>query len=243
VTRRPIIGISGMNSRDEDGSGLMAVRPVYLRAIEAAGGIPLLIHLSDDMGVMRRLYTLCDGILLPGGDDVDPSSYGENPHAHLGDVDRQRDTVEIALARWTHEDTKPLMGICRGIQMINVAFGGTLYQDIPSQLPNALDHQANMKTRNWSLLSHSIALEPGSWLATCLDTNEVMGNTMHHQAVKDCAPGMRVVGRAPDGVIEAMESSGDQFVVAVQCHPEHLWAKTETRWRRFFEGFIAACGH
>lgn len=231
-----------MNSQDGSDSALVAVRPAYLRAIEAAGGVPLLIHLTNNLEVVRTLYALCDGILLPGGDDMDPASFGEDPHAQLGTVDLQRDKVEITLARWTREDKKPLLGICRGIQVINVAFGGSLYQDIPSQLPTSLDHQANMKVHRWDLLTHSIALEPDSWLAEQLSTATVMGNTMHHQAVKDLAPGMRVVGRAPDGVIEAMEGAGDHFVVAVQCHPEHLWVETETRWLRFFEGFIAACG-
>ncbi len=231
-----------MNCRDGNESDLMAVRPAYLRAMEAAGGVPLLIPISDDLDVVRTLYAMCDGILLPGGDDVDPTFFGEEPHAHLGDVDRRRDVVEIALARWTHEDKKPLMGICRGIQVINVAFGGTLYQDVPSQLPEALNHQANYTTRQWDLLSHRIALEPTSWLAKRLSGNTVMGNTMHHQAVKDLAPGMRAVGHAPDGVIEAMEGTGDQLVVAVQCHPEYLWATTEPRWLHVFEGFIVACG-
>ncbi|MBX0328949.1 gamma-glutamyl-gamma-aminobutyrate hydrolase family protein [Oscillochloris sp. ZM17-4] len=239
--KRPIIGVSCMNARDAHDSDLMAVRPTYLRAIEAAGGVPLLIHLTDDLDVVRSLYALCDGVLLPGGIDVDPARYGEEPIPELGEVDRQRDEVEIALARWTRDDKKPLMGICRGIQVINVAFGGTLYQDIPSQLAETFDHQANTKMRQYDVLTHGIALEPDSWLAERLSRDEVMGNTMHHQAVKDLAPGMRVVGRAPDGVVEAMEGTGEQFVVAVQCHPEHLWASAETRWLRVFEGFVAAC--
>ncbi|MEI7770525.1 MAG: gamma-glutamyl-gamma-aminobutyrate hydrolase family protein [Chloroflexales bacterium] len=241
MMKRPIIGVSCMNSSDGSGSALMAVRPTYLRAIEAAGGAPVLIHLTDDLSVTRSLYELCDGILLPGGDDVDPAYFGEEPHEHLGDVDRQRDEVEIALARWTREDKKPLLGICRGIQVINVAFGGTLYQDIPSQLPGSSDHRANVKVSQWDLLTHSIALAPDSWLAEHLSTDEVMGNTMHHQSVKEPAPGMRVVGRAPDGVIEALEGTGQQLVVAVQCHPEHLWSSAETRWLRVFEAFVAAC--
>jgi putative glutamine amidotransferase len=240
--KRPIIGISCMNSQDAQGSDLMAIRPTYLRAIEAAGGTPLLIHLTNELAVVRDLYELCDGILLPGGDDVDPAYFGEEPHPQLGHVDRQRDEVEIALARWTREDKKPLMGICRGIQVINVAFGGSLYQDIPSQLPASLDHRANTKMRQYDVLTHGIDLAPDSWIAEHLSADTVMGNTMHHQAVKQLAPGMRAVGTAPDGVIEAMEGAGEQFVVAVQCHPEHLWPAAETRWLRFFQGFIAACG-
>jgi len=232
-----------MNSRDAYGSDLMAVRPTYLRALEVVAGVPLLIPLTDDLAVLRALYALCDGILLPGGDDVDPAYYGEEPQPGLGAVDPQRDAVEIALARWTREDEKPLMGICRGIQVINVAFGGSLYQDIPSQLPAASDHRANTTLGQYDVLTHYISLEPDSWLAERLSGDQVMANTMHHQAVKAVAPGLRVVGHAPDGVIEALEGVGEQFVVAVQCHPEHLWASAETRWQRVFAGFIAACSH
>ncbi|NTV62647.1 MAG: gamma-glutamyl-gamma-aminobutyrate hydrolase family protein [Oscillochloris sp.] len=239
--KRPLIGISCMNSQDSQGGNLMAVRPAYVRALEAAGGVPLLIHLSDDLTMVRQLYDLCDGILLPGGDDVDPAYYNEEPHPALGDVDRQRDAVEIALARWSREDGTPLMGICRGIQVINVAFGGSLYQDIPCQLPTAADHRANVKLQRYDLGTHPIALEPDSWLAEQLAGDVVQGNTMHHQALKDVAPGLRVVGQSPDGVIEAVEGRGTQLVVAVQCHPEHLWASAEPRWSRLFAGFVAAC--
>ena len=239
--KRPIIGISCMNEDDGRGGRLMAVRPSYLRAIEAAGGVPLLIHLSDDEAAVRALYELCDGILLPGGDDIDPAYFGEERHPQLGDVDPQRDTVELLLARWTREDKKPLMGICRGLQVINVAFGGSLYQDIPSQLPDSLDHRHNTHLRQYDVPGHPLALAPDSWIAERLGTTEVVSNTMHHQAIKDVAPGLRAVGQAPDGVVEAVEGAGEHFVVAVQCHPEHLWSSAEPRWAGFFRAFVEAC--
>lgn len=239
--KRPIIGVSCMNETSEGSGSLMAVRPTYLRALEAAGAVPLLIHLTDNLDVVRTLYELCDGVLLPGGDDVDPCHFSEERHPQLGDVDAQRDSVELALARWSREDRKPLMGICRGIQVLNVAFGGSLWQDIPAQLPDSLDHRHNTNLKRYDVLGHTLAVEPDSWLAGHLDAGELMANTMHHQAVKDVAPGLRVVGRAPDGVIEAVEGTGEQFVVGVQCHPEHLWAQAEPRWLRFFEGFVARC--
>lgn len=239
--KRPIIGVSCMNDASEGGAALMAVRPTYLRALEAAGAVPLLIHLTDDLAVARALYDLCDGILLPGGDDVDPCHFNEEPHPQLGDVDAQRDAVELALARWSREDKKPLMGICRGVQVLNVAFGGTLWQDIPAQLPDSLDHRHNTRLKQYDVLGHAMTVEPDSWLAGHLDAGELLANTMHHQAVKDVAPGLRAVGHAPDGIIEAVEGTGEQFVVGVQCHPEHLWNKAEPRWLRFFEGFVARC--
>jgi putative glutamine amidotransferase len=240
---KPLIGISCGTFHDRAWCPpSYGHRQTYVDAILRAGGAPLLMPPVTDLETLRVLYERVDGVLLAGGGDIAPANYGAEPHEKLGLVDAVRDEAELPVARWAVAEGKPVLGICRGIQVINVAFGGSLYQDIPSQLPDTFDHRANTRVRQWDLLTHSIALEPDSWLAERLSTDEVMGNTMHHQSVKDLAPGMRVVGRAPDGVIEAMEGTGEQFVVAVQCHPEHLWPDAETRWLRVFEGFVAACG-
>lgn len=239
---RPIIGLTCMHGQWAAGGTVIAVRPSYLRALEAAGAVPLLIHLTDDLAVVRALYERCGGILLPGGDDIDPAHFGEGRHPMLGAVDPRRDHVELAVARWCRADGKPLLGICRGIQVLNVAFGGSLWQDIPSQLPGSLDHHQSTRLKQYAAEAHRLTLDPGSWLARQLDAGEVAANTMHHQAVKDVAPGLRVVGHAPDGVIEAVEGAGEHFVVGVQCHPEHLWQEAEPRWRRFFAGFVEVCG-
>ncbi len=230
-----------MNSASANGAALMAVRPHYLQALEAAGATPLLIHLTDDLQVVRQLFDLCAGILLPGGDDIDPAYFAEERHPMLGEVDPQRDAVEVALARWCRDERKPLLGICRGAQVLNVAFGGSLWQDLPSQRPSELDHRHNTKLDVYDVEGHPIELAPDSWLAGQLDAGTVLANTMHHQAVKDVAPGLRAVAWAPDGVVEAVEGEGDHFVVGVQCHPEHLWRTAEPRWLRVFEGFVAAC--
>lgn len=229
-----------MNSANPYGA-LMAVRPTYLRALEAAGAAPLLIPLTDELEVVRTLYQHCDGILLPGGDDLDPALFGEPPHPQLGKVDPQRDSVEIALAQWCRADQKPLLGICRGIQAINVAFGGSLYQDIPSQLPDSLDHRYNTNIGVYNVAGHPISIVADSWLAQQLATTEILANTMHHQSVKDLAPGLRITAHAPDGIIEGVEGTTDHFVAAVQCHPEHLWAEAEPRWRQFFRAFVERC--
>ncbi len=238
---RPLVGVACMNSLDGQGSPLIAVRPTYLQALEAAGAVPLLIHLTDDLAVVQALYACCDGILLPGGDDLDPALFGELPHPDLGTVDGQRDTVELALARWCRADQRPLLGICRGIQTINVAFGGSLWQDLPSQLPNSLDHRHNTHLRVYDVPGHPLQLSADSWLARQLGAAELLVNTMHHQALKAVAPGLRVVGYAPDGVIEAVEGTEAGFVVGVQCHPEHLWRRADPRWLRCFEGFVSTC--
>jgi putative glutamine amidotransferase len=240
--KRPVIGITLMNVQHEGQRALQGVRPMYVEAIAAAGGVPLLIPLTDDEAITRELYALCDGILLPGGEDLDPATYGEAPHPELGAVDPQRDAVELLLARLTRDDHKPLLGICRGMQTINVAFGGTLYQDLPSQLADPLNHRANTEMNEFTTPTHSVQLEADSWLARQLGTTEIAANTMHHQAVKAVAPGLRITGVAPDGVIEAVEGTDAQFVVGVQCHPEYLWHTSEPRWRAMFAGFVAVCG-
>ncbi|MEP7191194.1 MAG: gamma-glutamyl-gamma-aminobutyrate hydrolase family protein, partial [Roseiflexaceae bacterium] len=147
---------------------------------------------------------------------------------------------ELTLARQAIDDRIPVLGICRGIQLLNVALGGTLYQDIPSELPEASDHYASLQMPGRAHLAHQIELEPGSWLAAQLGTDQLLGNTFHHQALRDIAPGLLVTGRAPDGVIEAVEAAGPGFVVGVQCHPEDLWERADPRWARLFTGFVEA---
>ncbi|NJO81592.1 MAG: gamma-glutamyl-gamma-aminobutyrate hydrolase family protein [Blastochloris sp.] len=237
---RPLIGVSCMNVGNDRGE-LIGQRPTYLRALEAAGAIPLLIQTTDDVAAIRALYDLCAGILIPGGGDIEPSEFGEQPHPEISFVDPQRDRLELQLARWTRDDNKPLLGICRGIQVINVAFGGTLYQDIPSQLPGSLDHRYNTNLQKYDVPGHDLTLAADSWLAERLGTTALIANTMHHQSLKDLAPGLRIVGQAPDGIVEAVEGTGTQLVIGVQCHPEHLWREAEPRWTNMFRAFVDAC--
>jgi putative glutamine amidotransferase len=239
---RPTIGvIASRYPRAGGNSMLSGIGEQYLLAVEAGGGIPLLIHLTRDAAVVQAHYQRCDGLLFAGGGDIDPAIFGQAPHAKLGPIEPLRDEVELALARRAIEDAKPVLGICRGIQLLNVALGGTLYQDIPSALPSALDHYASSKAPDGRVyLAHPIALEPGSWLAVHLKADELPGNTFHHQALRDIAPGLRVTGRAPDGVVEAVEGQGPGFVVGLQCHPEELWESADARWARLFAGFVEA---
>jgi putative glutamine amidotransferase len=235
---RPTIGIICGRYARTGASTLAGIGEQYVYALEAAGGIPLLIHLTRDTAVLAAHYQRCDALLFAGGDDVAPAHYGAAPHPRLGAVEELRDEVELALARRAAAAGKPILGICRGIQLVNVALGGTLYQDIPAELPGALDHYASRKGADRAHLAHELALEAGSWLAKQLDAGELPVNTFHHQALRDIAPGLRVTGRAPDGVIEAIEGDGRGFVVGVQCHPEELWARADPRWGRVFAGFV-----
>jgi putative glutamine amidotransferase len=238
---RPTIGVIASHyPRPNSGSILAGIGRQYLLAVESAGGIPLLIHLTRDAAVLDAHYRRCEGLLFAGGGDVDPAYFGQAPHPRLGAVEPLRDEVELALARRAVADAKPVLGICRGIQLLNIALGGTLYQDIAAEMPQALDHYASSASPERAHLAHPIALEADSWLAAQLGTVELPGNTFHHQALRDIAPTLRVTGRAPDGVVEAVEGSGPGFVVGVQCHPEQLWERADPRWVRLFTGFVDA---
>jgi putative glutamine amidotransferase len=239
-TLRPVIGIPCAIYPDSWFTPASGNAVSYLRAVEAAGGIPLLIHLTRDAEVLDTHYQRCDALLLAGGEDVHPARYGAAPHSKLGKTNPAQDEVELALARRAAADGKPILGICRGMQLLNVALGGTLYQDIPSELGGALDHEESTGRRDMSYLAHPIELAADSWLAERLGAAEVVVNTLHHQALRDVGRGLRVVGRAPDGVVEAVEGTGSGLLVGVQCHPEELWERADTRWARLFEGFVSA---
>jgi putative glutamine amidotransferase len=238
TNHRPTIGIICSRYTPSASSIFAGVGEQYIRAIEAAGGIPLLIHLTRDAAVLDAHYRSCDALLFAGGGDVDPKHFGAEPHPQLGKVEELRDEDELSLARRAARDGLPVLGICRGIQLLNVALGGTLYQDIPAELPGALDHYASRNGPDRAHMAHTIGLESDSWLATQLGITELPANTFHHQALRDLAPSLRATGRAPDGIIEAVEGVGEHFVVGVQCHPEELWERADPRWRRVFEEFV-----
>ncbi|MCS6842521.1 MAG: gamma-glutamyl-gamma-aminobutyrate hydrolase family protein [Roseiflexus sp.] len=214
----------------------------YLQAIEAAGGAPLLIHLTTNDEVLDRLYQQIDGLLLAGGEDINPAHYGAPHHPKLGEPDPLQDDVEIKLTRRALRDGKPVLAICRGIQLLNVALGGTLYQDIPSEVEGALNHNESTDREDMTYLAHPISIEPDSCLANLLGATEAMVNTLHHQALRDVAPTLRVTARAPDGIIEAVEAASSGWVVGVQCHPEMLWNGVDPRWARVFQAFVQAAG-
>lgn len=230
---RPRIGITCSTMDAVEGKGVrrLHVPEPYVRRVEEAGGLCLLLPVTDPARAAAYL-DLLDGVLLIGGDDVDPSLYGAPPHPELGPVDRERDLFEIALVRAAVENAMPTLGICRGVQLMNVALGGTLHQDLPSTVADALAHSGRYDE------AHPVAVVPGTHLARILGARSVDVNSHHHQAVERSAPGFVATAHASDGVIEASELPDQPFFLGVQWHPERLPASDATK--RLFRAFVAA---
>lgn len=215
---RPIVGIGCDVEPSPHGEGreLMYAYGTYLEALARAGATVLL--LPPDRDAIERILPLLDGVVLAGGDDLDPATYGEANSGCKGLLDSRRAEHDLALARAARERGVPTLGICLGAQIINVAAGGSLVQDIPSSVPGALRHSGRTGRRE----RHRVALEPGSQLASILGVSEVDVNSGHHQSVKAPGTGLAIVARADDGVVEAVEDANLPFYVGVQWHPEEM---------------------
>jgi putative glutamine amidotransferase len=241
-----VVGVTTQTLQSIDGipAGLpqsVVMNQRYYIAAAMAGATPILIPLLDDEPeALRVVYELCDGILIPGGVDVDPTSFGEAPHPKLGRTDPARDRVEMQLTRWAVEDRKPLLGLCRGLQVINVALGGTLYQDIEAQHPDAIKHDYfPIYGYERDHLAHEVALSEGSRLRHLMELERIPVNSMHHQGIKTLASALVPSAVAPDGLVEAAESASDHFLVGVQWHPE-VFEMTDPHTRHVFREFVAA---
>jgi len=235
---RPIIGVlCGYDGGD--GSAFSARDSIphsYVACVLQAGGSPLLIPCTEDAEPTRVALELVSGLIITGGPDVDPAFYGEEPRAELGAIAPERDaldrhTVDFILQ---HPDL-PVLGICRGIQSINAFAGGTLIQDIRSQVPGAIKHSQNAP--GW-YGTHDVRIEPGSRLAETLGEVPLRANSFHHQAVAEVAEGFRAVAHTSDGVIEAIERTSARYCIAVQFHPEIMAPRSE-RIAKLFARLVA----
>ncbi|MDV6376960.1 gamma-glutamyl-gamma-aminobutyrate hydrolase family protein [Sporosarcina sp. GW1-11] len=229
---KPLIGVTS----DMDKNGDMLVQSRYIRAIRRAGGVPVILPVG-----MYGIEDICgrlDGLLLIGGEDVDPILYGEEPHEKLGKVVPERDEMELALVNSMIDQDKPVLAICRGHQLLNVAFGGTLYQDIHAQMSGDLFQHLQLKDLKFA--THTVDIVPDSKLAQIAGTSEIRVNSLHHQAVKDVKSPLVVTAVAKDGMIEALESTAHRFVVGLQWHPEAMADRQDTMAIKLFEEFIEA---
>jgi putative glutamine amidotransferase len=245
-TARPIIGIPtqtlqslGGVSADIPPSWVMSQR--YIQTLVQAGAIPWMIPLVDT-ATLRGVFDALDGVFLPGGADIDPVSYGRTPHPLCDKTDPERDRVELALARWALDEGKPVLGVCRGMQLMNVAAGGTLYQDLAEQMPGSIKHDyfpyaSHGYSRDF--LAHTVKIAAGTRLARLFGTDELKVNSMHHQGVKTLGTGLHATAVSPDGLVEGIERDGESYVFAVQWHPEAL-TDADDHSRAVFADFVDA---
>lgn len=230
---QPIIGITCLVDWQEE---RQRQNETYIQAVLKAGGVPVLLPAVSSVAVISEHAKLIDGLIVSGGPDMDPRYFGEEPIPELGAVNPMMDAYEDVLVRQILELDKPLLGICRGEQVLNAVAGGTLHQDLGKAIDKVLQH-GQAKPR-W-FTQHSVRLVPGTKLAKIFQTEELSVNSFHHQAVAQVAPGFVASAHAADGVIEAIESQSHRFVIGVQWHPEGMWNQVDN-YDTLFTAFMQA---
>jgi putative glutamine amidotransferase len=231
----PLIGITTTHVKNQSPLPISGVSEAYVRSVRSAGGIPLLIPSGlegDDLDALRQRL---DGILFTGGGDIDPGYFNGRPHERVYGIIPERDQTEVCLVRLAAESGMPFFGICRGIQVINVALGGTLYTDIATQFQSQLKHD----NEKYDLLAHTVDVQPTARLAQIVGKTSILTNSLHHQAVELLAPPLTAVAWASDGLVEGVELTGHPFGLAVQWHPE--WMQNIEEMRNLFQEFVEAC--
>lgn len=226
----PVIGLTCGVQQVRDDAFRYFVNSDYVQSVTAAGGLPLLLPPLETTEQIEGLFGLIDGLLLPGGNDLDPAYFGEEPLPALGEIEPERDRLEVELTRRALRYGMPVLGICRGIQVLNVAAGGSLYQDIGTQVKGALRHY--QQAPRW-YASHEVHIQPGSKLWEIMQVENLRVNSFHHQAVKVVGDDVLISAKARDGVIEGIESHVHPFAVGVQWHPECMWQRERLFLRLF----------
>ncbi len=236
--RKPIIALTPYYNKEEE----TYMRPGYLKAIRAAGGIPVTLPLELSEDDLTEIVDTFDGFIFTGGPDVHPFYFGEETHARSGNICLKRDIMELALLPLVMERQKPVLGICRGIQVLNIALGGDIYQDLPSQFHEDFPI-AHSQPFAYDIPSHKVTVTPGSLLSEIAGgLTEINVNSMHHQAVRTPAPGLIVSGTAAGQLIEALEKPDYSFFLGVQWHPEYLWEQ-DAAAAKLFSAFVSTAGN
>lgn len=241
---RPVIGIPMQTLDPIPGQTPLCwiMGQTYVRVLTEQGAVPWLIPpLVGDEDTLRAIYEHLHGIFLTGGVDVDPSNYEESKDALCGKTDKARDWAEMQLVRWALEDKKPVLGVCRGAQLLNVALGGTLYQDVGKFYEQSIKHDYFPTPERWTrdMYAHLVNIEPGTRLASILKADRIEVNSMHHQGIKKLAEPLKANSWAPDGLIEGVEGKNGQFLVGVQWHPEEL-TRRDVAMHQLFHAFVDA---
>lgn len=246
--RKPIIGVScnyDYGDIFQSGGDQSAISPKwhtlcenYTRAIEEAGGIPLLLPIYKNEGDLACVLNTLDGVLVTGGNDIDPILYGELDRGQCGRIVPERDRQDIAMVRYIVNQTeKPMLCICRGIQVLNVAMNGSLYQDLESEGPFYPHAKRNYPM---NAVTHTVSIVPDSLLFGIVKKTSLGVNTFHHQAVKALGRGLKVTAESEDGVVEALELEGRNFVLGVQWHPEKMYDSADQK--KIFAAFVERAG-
>jgi putative glutamine amidotransferase len=246
-SHRPLIGVPTQTLQAIDGipkalphSWVMNFR--YFTALASAGAAPVMIPLlAGNESALRVIYERLDGLFLAGGVDVDPASYREDKLDVCGTTDPDRDAVELLLTKWAMEDGKPVLGVCRGLQLINVACGGTLLQHLDSENSSYIKHDyfPNQEYPR-DYMAHAATVQPGSRMAEIYGAGEIRVNSMHHQGIRSLGEGLTASIHASDGLVEGIEGAGEQYLMAVQWHPEVI-IDADPATLRLFESFVHAC--
>jgi len=239
--RRPIIGITPCYHRDKDH---LYLAQGYMEGVGRAGGLGMILPLTLEGDMPERIMETCDGFLFAGGPDIDARYFGEENLKCTGEISPQRDRLELLLAKKALERSKPMLGICRGVQLLNVALGGTLLQDIHQDTDSKGNEGASTVLKHWQEAPgwypvHEVQISPGSMLHQIYGNSTLSVNSYHHQAVRGTGRGLKISARSSDGIIEAAESSDSRFITAVQWHPELMW-KEEPLHLKLFEAFVNA---
>ncbi|MBE6895998.1 MAG: gamma-glutamyl-gamma-aminobutyrate hydrolase family protein [Ruminococcaceae bacterium] len=230
---KPIIGILA----EIDDEKTVKIQDTYVKTVECLGGIPIVIPYTDNESTLTKFTDICDGFIFTGGADVDPKHYGEEKKETCGVIQQYRDDLELRIFNVIIKKQKPIIAICRGIQIVNVALGGTLYQDIPTEKPSDIFHQ--QKEPKFAM-SHDVEILKGTPLHSLIGAERMQANSFHHQAIKTLGKDLEIMATADDGIIEAVYLKSDRYLRAYQWHPERIWAEDELN-RRIFEDFISVC--
>ena len=234
MNKKPLIGLTASHDAEEN---RFAVLARYINAVEKSGGVPVILPLSQRDDSIEEYAEICDGVIFPGGCDVHPHTYNAAVHEKCGEITPLRDVTEMKLAKLIYDMDKPLFGVCRGIQSIAVAFGATLYQDIPQEYSKEIVHQQKPP---YSIPTHKVNVLKDSLLYKITGKETLDTNSMHHQSVKNITDKIKLTAFADDGIVEALEIKEMRFGLGVQWHPEHLY-DVDPSAKALFDAFIKSC--
>ena len=231
---KPVIGIMPLVDVERESYWML---PGYMKAVSAAGGIPIMLSLTEDEGDIRRMASMCDGFIFTGGQDSDPAMYGEVKRAVCGECVEERDVMETVFFQEALKSNKPCLGICRGYQLFNILLGGTIYQDLPTDMPSEVVHRQG---HPYDEPSHEVSVLPGTPLEKLAQSDKLAVNSLHHQGVNKLAEKLVPMAVAPDGIVEAVYMPSRKFVWGLQWHPEYRYTKDKVS-RDIFNAFVKAC--